>query len=680
MPTKHASTSKNESTLSSWPDAPSSEAGSLQSAPPGGVLPLEETSWPEIHAHRLGWALRARDELVSRIQDEEIRWLYEAASSESAGSSARVAVIGPTQVGKTTVILRLLRLTEEGEAIVGRVLRGGRKQGQSASASAAVYKASPDDAFRYQESVNHEEEALSEVEIKERLGDLRRRVEAGTFSTTDAVHIGFPARYFSDAALEGLRIIDLPGLDSKSQEERYLTEDLLDRYLPHATLALLVERADNLTSLGYLTVPGVGEGWLSFPQRYAVILTRAVAAASVQEELRKGRYPTLAKLRDAYRYELARALVPLSEGRQSEEELRHSVGALSLYPLDLGQSRSQLPADVLERATPLLDESEEALLEHVGRAGKPAGALVVTAGLYRAASAIREGIDREYERQREDVTKRIRRAAESLDLLKAKGERLKAEITNEEKARRARNAGLNALPRKVKVRLETRPKGRVRVAAIKKHITKHATRARKGVREVVNGANALGLSLPKDLPRKAAKEFDSAVAGMRERLNGHWVDWYTSEGKAQRDLGWARTEVGRGLKRVRKACETALKEAIDEASVATDAKVTKLRAQLRTLHVEEQSERDVQAKEETERDKLDAHHTERVRQIERDIEVGRTFQELLEEHYLAEHTALRQRLQAPVLSDADRFHTLAYLHLIADVRRRLSGRLEVAGP
>ena len=407
----------------------------------------DPSSWPELHARRLDWAIRAQEDLVRQIEDDDVRWLYETVPGQQATGAARVAVLGPTQVGKTTVILRLLRLTEDGEGVIGRVLRGGRKQGQSASASAAIYGASPDDAFRYREGPDRAEEVLSEEDLLDRLRGLRERVEAGAFRATDAVYIGFPARCFSDRAPCGLRVIDLPGFDANSGEERTLTNEILERYLPLATLALLVERADNLASLGLLVDAdvGVSEGWLSFPERYAVVLTRSVAAASVQRQVKEGRFASLADLQESYRGELVRALAPLTEDRWTAPELRDVVEALDLFPLDLGQSRAKLQDDVLAVAAPVLDEAEAALLERVAHASEPAGALALTAGLYRAAGEILAGLDRDHRVRLNEVDARITGTREAIGALEKQAGRYERAV----RAAEARRLDREALARRV---------------------------------------------------------------------------------------------------------------------------------------------------------------------------------------------------------------------------------------
>ena len=71
------------------------------------------------------------------------------ANSGTHSHEVRVVLYGPTQVGKTTLILRLLGLSDETTKEAQRVLRGGRGHGKSATASVTRYRLTHHDAWSW---------------------------------------------------------------------------------------------------------------------------------------------------------------------------------------------------------------------------------------------------------------------------------------------------------------------------------------------------------------------------------------------------------------------------------------------------------------------------------------------------------------------------------------------------
>lgn len=631
--------------------------------------------WHRLHAGRLGWAERAREDLVGALEDDDVRWLYETAPGEGGGDAARVAVLGPTQVGKTTVILRLLGLTEEGERTVGKVLRGGRRLGRSASATASIYGASPDDAFHYQEGPEGSKESLTEAEVLERLEDLRGRVDAGAFRETDAVSIRFPSRYFSAEANPRLRVIDLPGFDDSGEIGNTLVEEVLDRYLPLATLALLVERADNLASLGFLAVPGAGEGWLSFPERYAVVLTRAAAPSSVQEQIRKGRYTRADDLQEMYRDEIVRALEP--ESQWGLDELRDVVGALSLFPVDLGESRSRLPADVSQLVAPVLDEAENALLGRVAAASEPSGALTLTAGLHRASAQILRNVEQGHAALVQRIDQKMAATRDALSVLEAQC--LRYERDRDQGLEKKLDRG--SIVESIVPAMEAGPPpwNNVKRDTLKGHVAFHAIEVEKKVRAAVKAADARGLALEEGLLRNAKRAFDGEVHGIRQRLSQYGVDFYAPwrGKKAQRDARAARDQVQSGVAKAQGVIRRAVQASVDAANKRVKRRVEGMDRKLVQVRVRSEDEAALLDLLSEKRARATARFELRRARLLRDVEVGREFLAFLDGRYAREHFQHRAAIESPESTDVERFASLCYLHLAADVRRQLGGRINM---
>lgn len=622
--------------------------------------------------------MKAQEDLVNELQDDDVRWLYKVAPGQQSGNAVRVAVLGPTQVGKTTVILRLLQLTEEGERIVGQILRGKSKQGQSASATATVYGNSTSDRFTYREPQGRTELDLSEEELRRQLRDLRMRVENGRFQSTDAVFIGFPARYFSDQSHPALRIIDLPGLDARSEDERALTRQIIERYLPLCSLALLVERADNLAGLGFLQVPGIGEGWLSFPERHAIVLTRAVSAASVQTAIRARDITTLADLQEFYRKEIFRSLIALDLRAGQPQELEAAINALDIFPLDLGQSRDNLPEEVRTAIEPVLEEAEKALVERVARASEPASALVVTAGLYRAAMSILQKVEESRNKRIEYLEEEKTRIKESRRLIQNQIQRFDEKCKKIEKKRQELIKFLEHIKNK-KIKPDPRPKGKeINVKSLNKYIDRHAQRSIEAAHCASKDARTQKLQLAGNLAEQVEIAFEEEVRDIRNLLNKYRVSWYVYDDNADRDSLNVYNSVKRGVKAAGDVIRSAVDVVVNEVTRGFDSDYDKFVKRKTRLQLKDSEEKAAIEKLDYEIEQTEKIFRIRSERISQDIEVGKRFHEHLEKRYLEEYITYLKLLRDPELFDMERFRVMAYLFLIADVYHHLRRSIDMA--
>lgn len=632
------------------------------------------SSWREWYGRRLAWARRARTDLVESLQVEEVRSIYETAPEHEA---TFVAVLGPSQVGKTTLLLRLLGLNPDGEAAVGRLLRGGRAAGESASATAAIYGPSGDEHFRYQEP-DQTEVALDEGALLERLKDLRERVEKGTFGSTDAVLIRLPRSCFREGAPSDLHVIDLPGFGGRDRAEQAHAARLFERFLPLAPLALLVERADNLSSLGYLTVPGIGEGWLHFPERYAIVLTRALSAASVQEQVRGGTLASYDQVVGYYRAEVSRSLAATarSGGRWDAATLNDRVDALGLYPVDLGQSLETLPDDVRAAAEPVVDEALETLDGRVRQAVAPAGVLATTAGLWKAARTVREGAVWAFERDDEEREDEIERTETALVNLHLRWQHLEVEQAAAEERLLDAAAVVRRVvpPFGVKEGPETG-----RVPTYTAFLNGHAKECRKQARKArALVERELPFELADDLPRRAVNLYESKVQGARKKLKGYHLDAYWRKKLARKDGSLVEEKARKGVKAARDLLVQEVREAAKATREAAEHELRRIAAHKESLALQAKEEGERLERLEREREERREEHERRLAQLDRDVKTGKDFHAFLAGRYQEETQAHRDRLACPSLSDGERFFALANLYLITHEYERLTARTLVA--
>ena len=130
--------------------------------------------------------------------------LSEAGSTPTKGSL--IVLVGKSQVGKTTLAMRLLGASPEESAALSRKLRGGSLQGESGTPSTSMYVATG----RINDPRSWEDH-LSELE-KQAIR-VRRSQTARSFENIETYHIPV------DAGLTG-SIIDTEGLEPRSDDER----------------------------------------------------------------------------------------------------------------------------------------------------------------------------------------------------------------------------------------------------------------------------------------------------------------------------------------------------------------------------------------------------------------------------------------------------------------------------
>lgn len=270
------------------------------------------------------WAARGRDRFVRELRVPEFKRLY----TDRVSGEPVLLVYGRTQVGKTELILRLLGLDlgRPEHAELKSALRGGRQLGQSASATATVYRRHDHPGFSLRaDGVDYR--GLSATELRDHVASIRQRVEAGEWSADGPpVEIGLPHDLDRNEGFHAasLTILDLPGVGSSTEAEKPHLERLLRRYLPLASVVILVYPSMQLSRLGDVEAPEL-EDWECDTLRFRVVLTRAISPADIQRGLR-GPIPwSMDDLRRYYATELRKS-VPTFPDR------------LAVHPVEFGES------------------------------------------------------------------------------------------------------------------------------------------------------------------------------------------------------------------------------------------------------------------------------------------------------------------------------------------------------
>ena len=300
--------------------------------------------------------MRAEDLPAARWRwvEESLAWLrgelFAQAERLPDTGATHVMVVGDSQVGKTTLLIRLLGVTEpDAAAEIHDVLRAGREGGNSATAAPIRYRWSPDpDRWMLVRDAN--QDWLTERQMTDALARLRGG-HGGllTWNPDDRpLEIGLPARYGGDDRAE-LRILDLPGLFAEEPDEQALAHQLVSRFAPAMSLIIFVQLADKMADA--FNDPAILQSahlaaWTQNLRSYRVVLTRAFKDASMQKLASRtaARGASAARVADVVRTELAEQLADSLSATVDPDELSEH-----LYPVDLGDSWRDLstlkPAD-----------------------------------------------------------------------------------------------------------------------------------------------------------------------------------------------------------------------------------------------------------------------------------------------------------------------------------------------
>lgn len=384
-------------------------------------------TWADIHNNRLNWAFEAREAFLQKFDPE-----FQHLITDSGAKAAFVALYGNTQVGKTTLILKLLGIREDKFADIETILRAGRKRNVSSTSTAVIYLRSPDDFFHLILPQVKRLECLDEHRLVTELDNLRKDLEFRSSVSDERkdtglpynVFIKIPSRYFQETEpAVNINIIDLPGLGGDPSEKRHL-EYVMARNLPLSTLILLViklnDKAVSLDGLEHVQV----KNWRSMPQAFRIVTTHTLSNLMAEDEATLGRMADKNDLVRHVRSEFHRTLLT------DEAELP------AIYPLEYGHSWEALtPKPEFARFHPVINELIQDLRDDLQRFVTPHQKLMLTAALHTAI--LKEAKD-ETDKRRQQLDEAQRKLAvidDLLNTLHAEAEQANADIKKLESER-----------------------------------------------------------------------------------------------------------------------------------------------------------------------------------------------------------------------------------------------------
>ncbi|RKG39412.1 MULTISPECIES: P-loop NTPase family protein [Acinetobacter] len=231
--------------------------------------------WLELYSQRDQWATKAYQDFLDQVDPD-----LEADLTRS--DQITIVVYGSTQVGKTTLILKLLRIKDDCIGEVSKPLRGGREIGKSSTVMPIRYRKSVDDQWHFRDSQN---KSIDVNTVDEYFGKLREAVEQGKSWKKEIIDVHIPNKYFyldADQKPLDIRILDLPGIQARDENEQKHVEEIARIYATTADIVLLVGRLDDLSFLHpERLVLNEFKSWTSQLNRFRVVLTYSFSPVTV---------------------------------------------------------------------------------------------------------------------------------------------------------------------------------------------------------------------------------------------------------------------------------------------------------------------------------------------------------------------------------------------------------------
>jgi len=337
--------------------------------------------WTELSKRRLEWAHRAHRKLVDSLSEHTRTHFVR----DNSNCDAYVVVFGRTQVGKTTLLLELMGLGGEQLKRVGKVLRGGRDFGHSATATTMEYRRNRADRWRIGIDGREQDLAGDDAMIAV-LADLRVRMSRRELDVKVPVVVWIPQSCFPPG--EGapqVRVLDLPGDSPADPAEQDHVREMARVYVPNADLVLLVGRGDDLSFLqaDALSLPGIAD-WQFMPRRFRIVTTYSFTPQSVRDQARQQQGAADAAF---FRRRLVEQL------RTFGLKLDAQAASLDLYfPLEFGDSwerAGQQDGGLVRQLQPMVSALKQELHSTIAESTTELSRLYSALDVHQAVSKLR---------------------------------------------------------------------------------------------------------------------------------------------------------------------------------------------------------------------------------------------------------------------------------------------------
>lgn len=195
----------------------------------------------EISCERYNWANRASERYINDFSSDNRIEL-------NLKNEIIVAILGSTQVGKTTLILNLLGVKPEYIEGISKALRGKREAGNSATIAVTRYISVEEENFIIIYPGSNEIKELKDIRaLEDELYNLRFKVENNLYTTHDVMTIGIPESMINKT--HNINIIDLPGSESRQTKEFNYVKSANEFWIFNAHVKIIAVNGTDLTFL-----------------------------------------------------------------------------------------------------------------------------------------------------------------------------------------------------------------------------------------------------------------------------------------------------------------------------------------------------------------------------------------------------------------------------------------------
>ena len=504
--------------------------------------------WYELHKRQSDWAFRAYGRLIQTLSED----VQEKLSLKDEAAQPYVVIFGKTQVGKTTLLLDLMGIAAEQMPIISEVMRGGREQGKSATATTMEYRASQGEYWGLTIPGEPAPRLLdSDQEMKRALGQLREVMESGQLVAETPCVVHIPKRFFdtTHSRATNVRILDLPGDNPANEQEQKHVNQMAKTYLPFADLILLVGRGDDLGFLKpeVITLPGI-EDWQAMPHRFRIVTTYSYTAQSVKDILRNDDAADESLLRRRLIQEIER-FGALNEAARDE----------ALYfPLEFGNSWSGVQAtepELHRRMSPIITRLRAELLNQISRATTPMGRLRSTLNTHHSVKYIQKKKTEVIETQIQELASKGRKIAQALVIWDKLVEQTGAQLSKIEAVLASQDLRANQLLIKraasrpiytSALKFPPEPRGPAdNVATLKKLVDDYCEILPKLQLEISSPNNSdvsrpYWVQIRRELDGPKSRFLhdllDDEFNSINSTLSGYWIDTYLSSDNYRKDL------------------------------------------------------------------------------------------------------------------------------------------------
>ncbi|GHH99821.1 hypothetical protein [Neobacillus kokaensis] len=348
-------------------------------------------------------------DLLTKLEEEKDQWIYKAIDRFDEGflrfdgqkfkkDEVLVGVYGPTQVGKTTLILTMLGIGDEKIAHLSKALRGKRQKGNSSTITSFIYKRSEDENFYliFPDKTRICCSSLDELETE--ISMIRQQIEEGEVSFDKPIILWIARQYFTNRRFaeksRSISIIDLPGDDTKEKKEEKYVNHILTTYMPYCSVCLVMEISSKVVRLFQLDQPTVRD-WMYYPQNFRLVITRCLQSTSVKNAIESGEIATLEDFRANYLHHVNR----------NDIEIPNQI-----YPLECGDSWLELKqrnSTVYQKAKAWIDHLFIELLNDLLNVKTPENQIMriknMQHSIYRQKSVDLEQIDKDIDQIKESL-------------------------------------------------------------------------------------------------------------------------------------------------------------------------------------------------------------------------------------------------------------------------------------